>query len=1197
MVTEFKISSSPLVGRNLIEASAGTGKTYAISLLFLRLVLELELGVDQILVVTFTVPATQELKDRIRIVLNDALNAFSQGGSDDAILDSIVKKNHGRSKRSMELLRDSINTLDQANIYTIHGFCQRVLRDKAFESKAFFDTELITDQSELVREVLNDFWRKKIATNLPEEMVAYIHNTLGRLPKVLAKALAYQDARVVIPCDYPSMDQVNKAVDEYRKVFKSLKEKWPVFREEVEDILRDPGLYRSVYGDGKRDKLIRAMDEYVASGGMALPLFKNFDKLTTDGIKCKKGSAPPRHEIFDLCGRVYQKALILADIAKEYELYLKGELIAYARRELRLMKQRLNVQYFDDLLSRVKEVLDSKEKGDLIQSIRNRYRAVLVDEFQDTDPVQYAIFDKLFNRDTILFLIGDPKQAIYSFRGADIFSYIKASKNVDNKYTLSKNWRSYSGLVDAINAIFMNADNPFVYQDITYSPVIAAGKSDPLRVEGDKGFALKLLFFKDDINNRTLTKEMAEKVVISSVAAEISRLLNLALAGKAHVGDRVLKPEDIAVLVSTNAQAREVRDRLKDLGIPSVIYSDLNVFDSHEASEISRILSAIASAGNENLVKAALATDIMGFNSQAIERVMEDERQWEDILLKFRDYRELWARDGFFRMFRTFLSKEEVSIKLLSLKSGERRLTNVLHLAELLHRASIENKLGVGGLLKWLCIQMDPSTVRLDENQIRLESDADAVKVATIHKSKGLEYHVVFCPFLWRLSRSIKEDLLMFHDQDMVLNIDLDADRSNPNRKIAEREILAENIRLMYVALTRAKSRCYLYWGLVRNSGNSPPAYLFHLRGAKCQFPQYEAEDMFKEMDVDAALDDLKDLEKKSNGSIQVSIVQAENKLSRYNPSGLEGQGLAYRMLSRHIRSDWKIASYTYLVSGEAREAISFDRETDIEEDVTGRTWSLKEESGETLDMFSFPRGAHPGICLHKIMECLDYSNNNRNHVEALVEKKLVEYGFDNRWVTPVCSMVDNVLNVPLEYAGGSLKLSMLNRGEWLNEVKFLFPIKMVNAKILGNVFGTYNHDDFARRLSSLGFKPSRGFMLGYMDMVFRFKGRFFLIDWKSDYLGDRIEDYRESKLGSVMENHYYVLQYHIYGLALHNYLKMKLDDYNYERHFGGIYYVFLRGVNPDYPGCGIFSARPSMEFIYQFGTALMEGKVPRVTG
>jgi len=1197
MVTEFNALSSPLEGRNLIEASAGTGKTYTISALFLRLVLEQELGVDQILVVTFTVSATQELKARIRTVLNDALRAFSLGGSDDVFLDGIVKRS-GNKQRSMELLRDAINTLDEANIYTIHGFCNRVLMDNAFESKALFDTELITDQSELVKEVLSDFWRREIATKLPEEVVAYFGLRPDELLGFLTKALAYQDANVVMPSAPPSASEVDRTVAEYRDAFKELKEGWLKYRGEIADIFHGPGLYKNIYGDGKADKFIRCMDEYVASDGMGLPLFKDFKRFTTNGIKCTKDYDVPRHEFFDLCERLYEKTCTLSDVADRYALYLKGELILFARKELKQRKQRLNVQYFDDLLSSVRDALDGKGKADLIQSIRSKYRAVLVDEFQDTDPVQYAIFSRLFERDTILFLIGDPKQAIYSFRGADIFSYIKASKNVDNKYTLSRNWRSSPGLIDAVNTIFINADNPFVYDDIPYTPVQAAeAESETLEVVGDSDSPLRLCFLEHDGQHVIPTREMAERLVVDAVVSEISRLLNLSARQKAHIvcrspepDSRPLKPGDIAVLVSTHAQAREVRDRLKDLGIHSVIHSDLNVFDSHEASEMARVLAGIENPGNESLVKASLATDIMGFKSQGIERFMEAEKDWEDVLIRFQDYHESWLRHGFFKMFRTFLSREGVPVRLLSLKDGERRLTNVLHLAELLHQASIERKLGMGGLLKWFYSEMDPSTTRLDENQLRLESDEDALKVVTIHKSKGLEYQVVFCPFLWRLSVSVKEKALMFHDKDMVLNIDLDLDKSNPNRKIAEREILAENIRLMYVALTRAKSRCYLYWGFIKNSGKSPPSYLFHLKGTRDLFPQDAAEDRFKKLDPDIALNDLKGLAEKSNKSIQVVNVQPVGKVSRYD-SPVEPRELVLKKLSRPISTDWRIASYTYLISGATGHNETIERDIDLQEDVVITDHGTIDEMVDSrLDMFSFPRGRHPGICLHKIMECLDYSSNDRTYIEKLVGEKLLEYGFDRKWIGPIYSMIDNVLNVPLEHDNGSIRLSLLNKGDWLNELRFFFPIDRINTKVLEDVFKG-NYDDFTKRLSLLGFRPARGFMLGYIDMVFSFNGRFYLIDWKSDFLGNRMEDYQGDKLARAMEAHYYVLQYHIYTLALHNYLKMRLNNYSYKRHFGGVYYIFLRGVDPGHPGCGIYSDRPDIHLIERLGSTLMGGK------
>jgi exodeoxyribonuclease V beta subunit len=425
----FDSVNTPLVGTNLIEASAGTGKTYTIAGLFLRLILEQKLSVDQILVVTFTKAATEELKDRIRNKLLQAKSAFLKGKSNDILINALVK-NIGNQASAVQLIQDTLVDFDNASIFTIHGFCSRILHENAFETKSLFDTELVADQHGLIQEVADDFWREHFYS-LPPEFVAY---TLKKIPgpEYFVKLLAIKtapDIRIIPELEKPSLN----SLDNFRTIFKKLKKIWSFSREEVALLLKDPSLSGTVYGSlktqgvktdlSKRDmkvlSMIEAMDKFADVKSIGFPLFKDFEKFTATKLSksVKKNHLPPLHEFFDICDALFEKGSSLESEMETYLLYLKTQFFNFAQTKLLERKKNSNIQFFDDLLIMVKNALEDKGGNELATAIRQKYKAALVDEFQDTDSVQYEIFTRLFaTKQNSLFMIGDPKQAIYGFR-------------------------------------------------------------------------------------------------------------------------------------------------------------------------------------------------------------------------------------------------------------------------------------------------------------------------------------------------------------------------------------------------------------------------------------------------------------------------------------------------------------------------------------------------------------------------------------------------------------------------------------------------------------------------------------------------------------------------------------------------------------------------------------------------------------
>ncbi len=1215
---EFDILNSPLVGTNLIEASAGTGKTYTISGLFLRLVIEKGVTVDQILVVTFTEAATEELRDRIRRALRQAEMALSGKKSNEDFFENLAKK-YASTKQALPLLHDAIRDFDQAAIFTIHGFCKRMLDENAFESGNLFDTELVTESDNLKKEIVQDFWRKNIYHDSPLFVNFALANkfTPDHLLKLVGNRIMHPEFKIIPEVEIQDLieEGIGKSGNwvigieeqEFKQSFLEIRSAWQSTKGEVESILlNDENLNRNRYQKDSIPSWIDLMDGWLASNGNDPILFDKFEKFTSSAIKgaTKKNCPVPQHQFFELCENFKKKQEQLIKIFSQRLLTLKVKLFDYVQKEFDRRKSEKNIQSFDDLLLKLYHALQSLGGNDLADAIRKKFKAALIDEFQDTDPIQYAIFKDIFNHEnSILFLIGDPKQAIYAFRGADIFAYMNAAKYVTARYTLNRNWRSEPGLITAINTIFSNAQLPFIFDEIPFDSVRAADIKErkflKLNHLMEPPFQLWMLDTgKSAEADKSISKIEARGIIYKAVAAEISRLLNISKAGNAFIGERLLKEQDIAVLVRRNSEAIMMQRALFELNISSVLFSTNNLFDSREAMEVQRILTAIVEPNNDGLLKAALSTDLLGLTGEAIDRLMENDSDWENWLVRFRNYHDVWNRRGFFQMFRLILSEQKVLPRLMTFPDGERRCTNVLHLAEVLQQLVMEKKPGMTELLKWLAEQRDARTPRLEEHQLRLESDEKAVKLVTVHKSKGLEYAIVFCPFTWDGSKiKSSADHLIFHDEasDRTLTLDLGSENSDSNRIQAARELLAENLRLLYVALTRARHCCYLVWGRLHEAESSAPAYLLHQPETIDSGSLIEATcARFKTMNDPAIFQELKIIADRADQNISLSRMEIQPG-QKYQPDWGSEPTLHQHPFRGAIDSSWRISSYSSLISRQSYAAELADYDSTFETMKAGVIGIAEVEPIKNVSsILSFPKGNKAGIFFHKIFEFINFQEPDSTARAEIVENRLNEFGFEQHWQPAIMEMIQKVLSLPLDPAQADLTLSKISHQQRLNELEFYFPLKTISPHQLKKIFSRHAGFNVSQQLpvqiERLSFAPLRGYMKGFIDLVFEFDQRFYLIDWKSNFLGERITDYGPDQLKAVIEKDFYFLQYHIYTTALHQYLKSRIRSYSYDRNFGGVCYIFLRGIDPaSGPDFGIFRDRPSPALIEELTDQLIE--------
>jgi exodeoxyribonuclease V beta subunit len=547
------------------------------------------------------------------------------------------------------------------------------------------------------------------------------------------------------------------------------------------------------------------------------------------------------------------------------------------------------------------------------------------------------------------------------------------------------------------------------------------------------------------------------------------------------------------------------------------------------------------------------------------------------------------------RFFRAWLIGEGVPQRLLAFRDGERRLTNLLHLAELSHVAS-RARPGMAALLKWLGDRRRAPANKDEEQQLRLESDENLVRIVTVHKSKGLEYPVVFCPFLWdgRLRADEKNNTtLLYHDPDDARRaiLAVGAGEDDPARQYARREEMAENLRLFYVALTRAKQRCYLVWGKIKDAGAAPPAWLLHRPTVKEHGKDWlqATQERFGKLEAAAIRGDLQTAFAAAGDAVAIAPLPREPGQRYRPPEGVEPE-LKARVFAGSLSEFWRVGSFTALTAGQSVETPDYDMTAAVPGGETGAEVAAVPLRG----IFAFPRGARAGSCLHAMFERLDFTQRDRERREDLVSRTLTGHGLDAaEWTPVVADLIERVLATPLDEKG--LRLATVAPDRRLNELEFAYPLGHLRADGLRRVLARHGYavGPFREMIDHLEFSPLRGYMKGFIDLVFEAGGRFYLVDYKSNWLGPEPAAYRRELLDDAMARESYVLQYLIYTVALHRYLRLRVPDYHYARHFGGVFYLFLRGMDPALGAdCGVFRDRPAPELVAALDELMATGTV-----
>ncbi len=1184
----------PLHGSRLIEASAGTGKTWTIAALYLRLVLghggpdafTQPLLPSQILVMTFTRAATRELANRVRERLVGAAAYFrGEAKQSDPYLETLASSYDSDSERQIAAHRLVLaaETMDEAAIFTIDAWCQRMLREHAFESGSLFDEELVSDERALFEDAAHDYWRQHVYPLDSDSLEAVLGcwRDVGVM-KTGVRDLVGRSATLGMPDPEPLSNLVARVLRSQQAELARLKEGWFERAGEMEGWIaaqreRNPKAFN---GNKMRadsvPKWFEALRAWARDPALLMPDMNEtaWKRLAPAGLEDAFGSG--FHAVVPDCfGCTEDLAKALAAIEPLSHALLRHAAGHIARRMLEL-KARKRQFGFADMLVRLKEALEGDNGEALRARIVEQFPVALIDEFQDTSPDQYRIFNLLYRVEDNdqargLFLIGDPKQSIYGFRGADIHSYLAARSATEGRhYQLGTNYRSTAALVEAVNQLFRHAEGDGAHpghaagafrfrrgqiNPLPFEPVRAAGRGAHLvGVDGPYQALAMCTSSLEDMKADEFRAYFA-----GHCAEHIVSLLNDPQVGFAEpdpedLGGRFvrLQPADIAVLVRDRKEASAVRQALARRKVASVYLSDKDsVVESEEAADVLRWLYAVASPLDGTLARAALATRTAGLPLSELARLSGDETVWEERVEQLKTLHATWQRQGVLAMLRRFIHELGLPARLLNEPGGERRLTNLLHLAELLQEASTQLD-GEQALIRWFAEQIEGLGEGGDERVLRLESDARLVKVVTVHKSKGLEYPLVYLPFAASARKTDRRRRSFFEymDEDGGRRIDLSL--SDEALQAVDRARLEEDLRLLYVALTRA--RHFLWLGVAAVGSRKKGENLLHesalgyLMSGGMPVPTSAVDDHLGRLRGDCngivlhTLDPL-------DGCTLLNRVEERPQLVDAAPFDAD------------FERNWSVGSFTSITRHTTAPPMRAAEETLLEDEEPAPALRT-----EDAPWHRFPRGSVPGNFLHEQLEWIGqegFDSIDDPQFATRLAQRIERAGWGHR-LDDASAWLHLIVTTRLPPIGASLA-QITNT---VPEMEFWFPNEHLDLAALDRLCRQRLLGKTARPM--LPERALHGMLKGFADLVFEHEGRYWVLDYKSNALGPNDAAYTRRAMEEGMAGHRYDIQGAIYMLALHRLLKSRLgEDYDPARQLGGAVFLFLRGIaNSATHGC-----------------------------
>ena len=1199
IVKNFDVALEQLTpGVNLIEAGAGAGKTFAITMLLLRAVAELFIPIEKIVVVTFTRAATKELRDRVRRRLRQAAAALTFADEEyDEVL--ITWRDHLENiDQSRAAIHRALTDIDRAEISSIHGFCHKTLQEHALTGGEAPEGEL-ADEKDCQRQAAEDFWRRAVYP-LPPWLAALICRHYPS-PRELMKSVAVTtNSGADIRPENLSLEETRAALEEARGILGV----W--WRENAASL--QARLSRAIsLGYFKKELMDnwpegwQKLDEFAAGANLPEHLSPREETgrwpkeflpwLTADGLfglingQKIRGDAKKEAFLATLAPLADDEIFSLTQKTSRFLLALRLRLAMFLREEVPARLRRAGQISYNELTRRLARALaeagavTADKPENLAAELQKRYRMALIDEFQDTDIWQWRIFAKLFATGKhYLYLIGDPKQAIYRFRGADIFSYFQAGLEADRRLILTKNFRSHPLLVAEINRLFAERPRPFLFaeEQISFAPAQAGRQAADGWLRQDNATLPACRYRLVKVHGKS--QEKIGEAIRDDCLRQILQLLNpdnpahLIRLENGREISRILTAEDIAILTRTNNEAEDFAEALALHGVAATLDSRVSVFASQECQDLLTALTAMAAPARTTALARALAGDWFGLDGQALAALLGDEGRLGAAQERWHGYQQRWLADGAAAAILALLAGETVYEYLRLLPRFERRIANILHLTELLSAAESAENFGPGECLEWLRTRAGDHGG--EESEMRLESDRQALRVITMHGAKGLEFPVVFCPSLWRgLAGKRHPDQAtsqaVYHDGDRSV-VDLGSPEFATARQRAADEERAEELRLLYVALTRAKLQCLVFWPLCdgdqAEAAGSPLSYL--LAGDETVSGDEMRRLFLERAREEGVIAEETDAET-VNGEIAGGGMTESISLQRRADGGV----LSARQFHGRFDRSWQIASFSSLArSGGTDEAFTLETATAEPDDVQA-------EATAKIALPSLPRGTGFGKLIHSCLDKIDFAAPEERML-AVAARQATLFGFSSGHEN-IARLVLNTVTTTLPAIDGkapgsspsdlpgSWRLADLPADDMVKEMPWSFALKKTRPQEIAVVLGG---DPAVAPLSG---PPVTGYLTGFIDLFCRWRGKYYIIDYKTNFLGDRQADYAAEALTQAMAEHNYGLQYWLYTLAVDRWLAWQLSDYDYDRHFGGVYYLFVRGMRRELPGVGVFATRP----------------------
>ena len=1133
---EFDALTVPLQESNLIEASAGTGKTYSIAILALRLVLELKVSIKEILMVTFTKAAVAELQDRIRLFIRTAYKA-SQGKNikDDNINKLVGKAIQNSSKEEVQqLLRDAVLLLDDTSVLTIHSFCQQTLNEFSFETNQLFGAEMMPDIQPIIENEVNKFWRKQVTT-LPVNLLKKIVNeeSRGSIMQIIKEHLS---GKKYLGFDETKNYKITKEEkDEWMKELDRLEEK--------EQVLRN-ALSQYVVDNADQINTQCCGNSYARNN--TLPLLQSPLEFL-DFIASKRGLV----NIIKMHSDIVERLTECEIVAEETKLSIQSiiqKLYFLAIQEVvagvKLFKEKNNILGYDDLIGNLHHALVDRKNPSLAKAMQRKYKAVFVDEFQDTDRQQFEIFDAAFNGVSTLFYIGDPKQSIYAWRKADIFTYFKARSGANHLYKMNKNFRSSANYIEAMNRFFLPTESfdTFYFGE-------EENRIDYVKVESptnNKKGELK----KGEITESpfSIFKLAKNEEISQAVAAQVACLLQ---KGEYYIDKdsckRDIRPSDIGILVRKGDQGKEIKAELASLGIPAITVDDSKVLESEEARFLFYLLSAMETADRLS-INRALLSPFTGFDVPAILKLDD-----ETMLALFSKYHSRWQEDGVYTALMDFISDFNVRNVLLRshTENGERIITNLFQLTELVHQVQSRKNLSMIELVSWLQRGINGMATEGDEYTQRVESDEEAVKIVTIHKSKGLEYNIVLAPYLDFVDNP-KFEFASFRDPLSGDYVNMERKRMTEDQSsVYLQQAEQENRRLLYVTITRAVYKCYIFKNTYHKFSDSTlSVFLTALESNEANAPFLKFE---QDLPVETGINLYTEEQGAAIPAMEVTPVNFVLK-----------------------EEYWRKMSYTMLAEKQVHSPRT--RFAKLADDYENFIFSI------------LSRGDKTGNMLHSLFENISFAEDNRWN--KLLEETVKSFvpGQEELYIPMLGQLLHQVFDTTITIGEKSFSLASVNWNKRISELEFDFPVQLFQPEII-NDFSTEDRLVNVKRFGEHTTQELEGIMNGKIDLFFEKEGLYYVLDWKSNYLGGSINDYSPSALSEAMNEGNYHLQYLIYTLAIKKYLQTRIPGFDYEKQFGGVIYMFVRGIRNNHPN-GIFMVKPPLSKILELEQILSSNDI-----